>query len=570
MLSQRFFAAGTNAALLPPQRTRAAHLLQPGGAAGLLLAAAIALLYAAWIYPPGFLQGSAPFWQQMDTDVTQYIAGYNAYAREGWHWPLFRIESLNAPDGTLTTFVDAIPLFALLLKAVAGGPDAAFWNPYGLWVALCYVLQGAGAWWICREAGLRSWSTLVLMAFLLASVPAFGFRVTHTSLMSQWLLVFAFALYVRSARRGTLSWLGWTVLVPVAFYTNVYLVVMVCLVFGADWLRHAWHDRWLAALRNLILPFAVLGATLFATMLPLAAAGVGREWGFGYYSMNLLAPLAGGQLLPLMASVATDGQGEGYNYLGLAVLLACPVLLAWRLARDPRFVLRHLPLLLVLLLSFAYALSSQAYLGRQLLYTWDVEEWMLPVTSQLRASGRFFWTVSYAAVIFTVIALHRRAPGAWRPAVMGVALALQAWDLGPAHDIVRIKSAQASPAPIDYAAWDRALGADVKALNVYPPFRCGNAPPHKTLLPLMYYASERKLTISTGYMARTTRPCSNYAQDIAARAASTEGAAARAAYVFAQADFPDLAAVQQLFGRLAVACSTVDFAWVCKPKEDKP
>ncbi|WP_374582727.1 hypothetical protein [Pseudoduganella sp.] len=567
MLSQRIRPHGR------PLFTRAGvgpAWLQADGMAGLLAAAALALLYACWIYPPGFLLGTSPYWGQLDTDITQYIAGYNAYAREAWHWPLFRIESLNAPEGTLTTFVDAIPLYALVLKALVGGADAAFWNPFGLWIALCYLLQGAGAWWICREAGLRSWATLGAMTLLLASFPAFGFRVSHVSLMSQWLLVFSFALYLRSSRRHTFSWLGWTALVPVAFYTNIYLVVMVCLVFGADWLRFAWQERWQRTLRNLVLPFLVLGTSLFATMLPLAAGGVGREWGFGFYSMNVLAPLAGGQLLPFAAAVATDGQGEGYNYLGLAVLLAFPLLLAWRLARDKTFLLRHWPLALVLLLSWLYALSNQAFLGKQELFTWHVREWMLPITSQLRASGRFFWTVGYAMVIFAVIGLHRRAPAAWRPAVIGAVLALQAWDLGPAHELLRVKSNQSSPAPISYAAWDRALGPDVQALNVYPPFRCGTVQPHKTLLPLMYYASERKLAISTGYMARTQRPCDNYAQDIAARAASRQGPAAHAAYVFAQADFPDLAAVEQLFGALPVQCGAVDFAWVCKPKENKP
>lgn len=545
--------------------------LQPCGSAGLLLASLLALLYAGWIYPSGFLLGTSPYWGQLDTDITQYIAGYNAYAREAWHWPLFRIESLNAPDGTLTTFVDAIPLFALVLKALVGGPDAAFWNPFGLWIALCYLLQGAGAWWICREAGLRSWATLGAMTLLLASFPAFGFRVSHISLMSQWLLVFSFALYLRSSRRNVFSLPGWTILVPVAFYTNIYLVVMVCLVFGADWLRFVRHERWQHTLRNLLLPFLVLGISLFATMLPLAAGGMGREWGFGFYSMNMLAPLAGGKLLPFAAAVATEGQGEGYNYLGLAVLLAFPLLLAWRLAREPGFLLRHWPLALVLLLSWLYALSNQAFIGQQELFTWHVREWMQPVTSQLRASGRFFWTVGYAMVIFAVIGLHRRAPAAWRPAVIGAVLALQAWDLGPAHELLRVKSNQSSPAPINFAAWDKALGADVKALNVYPPFRCGTVQPHKTLLPLMYYAAERKLAISTGYMARTLRPCDNYAQDIASRAArAASSPAQRAAYVFAQADFPDLAAVEQLFGGLPVHCGAVDFAWVCKPKENKP
>ena len=70
-----------------------------------------------------------------------------------------------------------------------------------------------------------------------------------------------------------------------------------------------------------LLPCGVLFLTLWVTMLPLPPGKVTPEWGFGYYSMNLLSPFLGGSLIDVPFRVA-PGQYEGYNYLGLGVLLA--------------------------------------------------------------------------------------------------------------------------------------------------------------------------------------------------------------------------------------------------------
>ena len=255
-------------------RLQRLHRLSAEGPAGLVMAALLAIGFALWLYKYPMLRGTAPFWWREDADITQYLAGFNAFVHEPWHWPLLRIESLNTPDGTLATFLDTIPLYAMFLKVVH--PGAGYWNPYGLWIALCFTLQGAGAWWILREARVRSWPALVALALLLASFPALTRRIPHTSLMSQWLLLFALAVYLRSSRMKRLATGWWAALLVGAFYINIYLFAMASSIFAADVLRELLRRpvKRASILRALLAPVAVYGllfATMWITMLVPAA-----------------------------------------------------------------------------------------------------------------------------------------------------------------------------------------------------------------------------------------------------------------------------------------------------------
>jgi hypothetical protein len=547
---------------LPPARRLLRLCADPAGPAALLLAALLALWLAYQVYGGQFMRGLSGFWLSDDSDLAQYISGFNAYVHEPWHWPLLRIESVNWPDGTLATFLDTIPLYALVLKLLRHGPDVRYSNPYVGWIMLCYLLQGAGAWWICREAQLRSWAALAALTVLLATFPALTFRIHHISLMSQWLLLFAFALYLRGSRLGRLAGGGWTALLIGGFYINIYLFSMLSLLFGADALRHLRNGGWRQALPALLGAPLLLGLSLWLTMLPLAPAGQSSEWGFGFYSMNLLSPIAGGDLLRFATPMATTGQGEGYNYLGVFLLLFTAGAIRLRQRHDGQFCRRHAVLLWMLALLALYALSNNVYLGAQPLYTLELPEWTRTVTDQLRASGRFFWPVGYAVVIFTVVSVQRHAGRARAAALLALLVGLQWWDLQGHHRSARNDVDAPQSSRVEAALWDAFLGPQVDTLMVYPPFGCGTSAGTQTILPTMRYAVKRQLKMSTGYVARLKKPCDNYAREIgAAQAPGT-------AFVFIKQDFPSLASVRQLLGEPPQsACVDANFAYLCKRQQ---
>jgi len=541
------------AAVVPEVRTRWWHAQGP---LGLACAVTIAVLFAVWLYSLAFLQGDTPFWWREGEDISQYLIGFNAFVREPWHWPLLRMESLNAPQGTLATFLDTVPLYAMLLKLLRHGPDTPYWNPYGLWIAICFALQGAGAWWICREANLRRWSALLAMTLLLASFPPFTFRVGHISLMSHWILLFGVAIYIRSTRLGQLAVTPWVVLLPMAFYVNIYLFAMASALFAADVVRQLIGGPARPALMAPLLAYGLLLASMFATMLPMPPGAGEREWGFGYFSMNLLSPLSGGLLVQFDVSHA-NGQDEyeSYSYLGVFLLAMAAYVWRLRLRADPGLRARHQPLCAVLVLLTLYALSNIVYLGPVKLMSVNTQL-LEPVTSVFRASGRFFWPVGYVLVVFTVIGLARYLPPRRAALLLAAVTALQLWDLGPHHARSRTAVAKSATSLIDAARWEAFLGKDVRAIHYYPPFRCSKAASQPLLLPTMHYAVRHGYTMSTGYIARARKPCDNYAGEIAALPATT-------AVLFEKDDFPELRQPMNLLGPSGV-CADMGLAWLCR------
>ena len=535
------------------------RLADPAGPLALLLAALLALALAHWLFSTPFMRGQLSFWHQQDNDLAQYLAGFNAYVREPWHWPLLRIESINTPDGTLATFLDTIPLYAMLLKLWQHGPDTPYRNPYALWITLCFLLQGAGAWWICREARLRSWPVLGAMTAMLALFPPLAFRIHHTSLMSQWLLLFGLAVYLRGQRLGRLATAAWLPLMLAAFYINIYLFCMLALLFAADLAHHARAGDVRRSALTALVAGGALGLSMLATMLPLGNGAGGADWGFGYYSMNLLSPFSGGRLLHFPHATAHDGQGEGYAYVGVFVLLAAGYAVALRRGLDPGFWRRHRALAVTLALMAVFSLSNMVYLGKNELFHLDLPAWTAKVTSVMRSSGRFFWLPGYVLTAFTVVTLARHLPPRRCAALLLALIALHVWDLRPHFDDVRRVVTTPAAEPVREALWDGFLGSGTRALQVYPPFGCDKGPAVKTLLPTMVYAVKRQMSISTGYLSRVKKPCDNYATEIAGITAPST------AFVFIKNDFPERQQIDRLLGGpSAASCVEADFAWLCK------
>lgn len=527
---------------------------RPSGLEGLVLALVLAGFFVLRTFGYDFVLGTAPYWQTQVDDVTQYIAGFNMYFTAPWQFPLLAFDSLNYPNGTRVTFVDAIPLYSLLLKLFLPSSWAPF-NPFGFWVALCFLLQAAGAWWIARELRTNSWFLLICLLVIFLTYPALMARMGHISLMSHWILLFAIALYVRSYRQRQLTHWPWTILLVGAFYINIYLFVMACgfLVVSLFSMRRMiqWRD-----VRNILMPFALLAATSLVMLFPLPTAEITRELGFGYYSMNLLSPITGGRFIkPQVVEVA--GQYEGFNYLGLGVLVALLIAYLRRKRTVGDIVKRHRALFMLLLLFTIYALSNQIYFGGQQIIVLKYPGILRGLTSQFRASGRFFWPVGYCLVVFSLLMLHRSLGGR-RFAVAAILLVgLQIADLSDHYKGLRQISNRDSHRPMDYAVWDSHLSKSVRTLYFYPKFKCGQVP-HETLLSVMRYAAERGLKLNTGYIARYTPDC----QDIEREIAGSDPE--KSAFIFAHTDYPTQESVTKLFSDSAkIRCSEVQFAHVC-------
>lgn len=533
--------------------------LESTGRAGFAVALAIGLLFVWRYFPAGFVAGTSSYWSTEVDDVTQYFAGFNAFFSAPFSYPLLAFDSINYPQGTRVTFVDAIPLYALLLKLFVPGSFAPF-NPFGVWVALAFIGQAVCAWWILRELQIKSWLALLALVVCLLTFPALTTRLGHISLMSHWIILCALALYIRCRRTAEPQRWGWSVLLVAAFYINIYLFVMASAIYMVTCLYNS--DKFkLGQLIKASIPFLIIGASLFLTVFPMARVAVAPETGFGVYSMNLLSPFHGGNYLKF-PDPEMPGQYEGFNYLGLGVLLAFALGLTLDRKAAVSSFSQHRALTWLMVLFTAYALSNLVYYGTHLVVTINYPSFMDRITSQFRASGRFFWPVGYCVIIFAIATLRRKLSTLLFAGCMVVLAGLQVSDLSSLRHRLVDTAKRPAASILTQSAWDQQFTSDIRYLYFFPKFRCGQSELIlNTLMPTMRYAAVHGIKMNTGYVARANSNCT--AESTKAEIASS--AQNQSLYVFVKGDFPQVEQVKALFPtNQQPACKEVDFAHICR------
>lgn len=508
----------------------------------------------------------------MKGDWVPHHFGWAYFRAEPWHWPPGSIHGYYAPIGTSIGLTDSIPLAAYLLKPLSTWLPQPF-QYLGLWLLLCFALQGALA---ARLVSRWSPSAVVqaLGATLFVLLPALLARVGHAALCAHWLILWAMLVASRpSPRRFAVA--EWAVLGLVSGMTQPYLAAMVLpLLLGAALTGGGVS----MAARGVALGSAV-GATVVGWWLSglfvLQGAGSLASGGLGYYSMNLLAPLSPfgwSAVLPELP-IAGDGQAyEGFQYLGLGILLliATAALLAWRTRRggdatrvEPMAARLWTPAMLgICLLMAAFAVSPRITLGHRVLADLN-GAWSAPLAT-FRSSGRFFWPLAYLGIAWAVATVATRLPRPATLAVMIAAVVVQAADLHAIHEDRR-RTAHSDAFytwtnPFASPRWT-AIVPGYAHLALVPPPQCGASPqPYEAAVRL---ASQHGLTLNAGVIARGDVGAQRrYCADLGARieTATLEG---DTLYVVSAAGAAGLTRA----AGARMACGRIDAVWICTAPE---
>ncbi len=225
--------------------------------------------------------------------------------------------------------------------------------------------------------------------------------------------------------------------------------------------------------------------------------------GFGYYSMNALSPI-----YPYRSAVfkgfpfmdPTGGQYEGYQYLGVGVILLvllCDFCLGPR--QKIRLLVRQGGILAACLALTLLALSNKIYVGDHLLLSVGPKEWLV----QFRATGRLFWPVTYVLVVGSIVLVCRYLPKRAAYAVLIVAAALQFVDASQMRRSVRHYFRSPASWVVDTQQLRPLIAAHSK-LTIWPKFLCGANHEAPEFLQLGLLASETAIPIDTMYVGRET------------------------------------------------------------------
>lgn len=416
----------------------------------LALGALIGIAFFLIVYGTASLDVSYDSWilsGHVESDIACDYAGWVHYRNAPWSWPLGVNKNIGYPYGNAIAVSGPVAPMGLLFKVLSPLLPETF-QFYGWWALLCYALQGMAA---ALLAGLFTDRRVSVAAIcvLFVSSPVLAERAfRHCSLMIHFVVLLAYYLYIRRSRGfGRGQWWKYTLLTSCAvtvfpyFYPIVLGIMMASLL---QTIRRPGGVRCLAGywLANTTIPLAcgwMVG--LFYSKTPAARDG------YGIFSMNLnqvINPQSYGDILwsrvfqvrPLVLA-----QYDGFNYLGLGVLLALPLLALaflisvrkqllptlWGLAR------RHIWLGLVVIGFAAYAVSNQVYWGGLLVFSYPLPSAASVVTGLFRASSRIFYGTYYflflvaAALCCKVCGSRKRLASA----LLVLIAAVQLWDISP-------------------------------------------------------------------------------------------------------------------------------------------
>jgi len=374
-------------------------------------------------------------WLQYTDAVFQYLA-WKFFAQTPWALPpginpLYGLEFSNS-----IFYSDSIPLFALLFK-LAGFAQEGEFQYFGIWLLLCFCLQFLAGYLISGLISDRIWLRAVIATFFVFA-PVMVWRLYgHYALLGQFLIIFALFLNLTD-RRGS-SLLFWTFLIGAAALIHAYLLAMVLPLWGSDII-----NRWrkgekttqMAAIEAAAVVFSLVAA-LWAAGFFVMSGGYG-EGGFGYYRMDVLALLNPMGWSYILRDLPVD-EGEGFNFVGLGMLLIILMLVSVRLGgrHEPVGPLGlPIPLLVVLAIFTLVALTNQLSLGPCVL-TIPLPDAILSIFSVVRASERFFWPSMYL-LYFVVFTVAVRTFGERRAgAALAICLAIQVVDTSAAWRMIR-------------------------------------------------------------------------------------------------------------------------------------
>jgi len=533
--------------------------LSSTGSLGLFLAMALSIFFICVTFDFHFILGNSRYWTGDGMDVGQHVSGMAMYLSNPWQFPLLAFDNLNYPQGTRVTFVDGIPIYAVLLKLFLP-KSIGFINPLGYWIGLCFLLQGISAWWITKELQIKSWFCLIFLILVFLTFPPLMMRLRQTALMSHWLILFSIVFYLQGHRLQRFSVIGWTFLIFSSFYIHIYLFAMVFGIYIASIFevksRFSIYQVFLK-----LLPLIVLMASLFIFLLPLPPFSLIKEVGFEKYGLSILSPFMGGELIQWQINMTEGQKEEGFPYLGLGVVIAFLYVTFLQKSECKKIIKNHMALFIVMIFYFVYSLSDHIYFQDKLIAIMSYPDFLSFITGELRYAARFFWPLSYAIIIFSACILYRRLSSRAFCFFICILLAIQLADIRGYYQQLKTKVyGHKTHHILDFSALDNFRDKPIKHLYLYPKYKCTLKPfRNNVALSVMRYAAIRHLTVNTGYIARYKPLCNDVKKEIASSNHD------QSIYIFMSDEYPNKEAVLDLMETSSnVSCQEINMVYLCK------
>ena len=465
------------------------------------------------------------------SDATQHHLGWVFFRNTPWTFPIGLTKGLTCTGPVSCMYSDSIPLFGLIFKILSPILPETF-QFLGLWGMICFALNGGfGAALLYRIKPNIVFSSVGSLFY--SAFPPSIHRITHhNSLGAIWLFIIAMILcldYKKEYKHRFTPMILWSVNCMLAVLIHSYFVPMVFMVMLGYVILVVYREK------KLKKAVAVFCASVVSTLLTLFIIGgfYGQgsyiDGGFGGYSSNLNTFFDSRGFSKFLRPLnAFDGQGEGFGYLGLGmivcVIIALIILLSILEKKEGSFIkaarglykkykVEFWAITAVFMFSFCWAVSNRITLNGRVLLEIPLPRLVRGGLSIFRCSGRFIW-VSGVIVMTSAMALVSKLPKKTAIAVVGLCFFIQGLDI---RDWCRnLHKQYAQPPAYEYALQDERweeLTEDTKEI-IFLPMKDAYGLYMQMYFDFAQMAAKKNISLSSFYLARMDlASCRDYAQE---------------------------------------------------------
>ena len=459
-------------------------------------------------------------WLMDGSDWPQHFLGWHFFKNEPWQFPPGKLISIQPPISTSIGYTDSIPIIALIFKLFANILPHNF-QYIGFWLLLCFCLQGFfGALLVSTVS--RDFMTQLIGAGIFVISPILLLRIGHPALCSHWILLAALWLYFR--KRKDISHINhlapWISIVFIGAAVHPTITVMILGLAFAYYLRLWLVDR-AVKIRYCILNFSVLISLTLLVWWLIGYFELGQiggsygAYGVGDFSMNLLAPInpmaygnweGSWSTFLLSRPLTTDLQMDGFNYLGVGVIILALCVFYAAVTHPPEFetIMPILPLAFLCISFTLLALSYKITLGNHIIFEFKLNQEILKALSIFRASGRFFWPPYYSFLFLIITFIIRRNNAKIGLLMLAICLAFQLADFQNIYNSPLLKELRNTRRewqnPLKSEVWS-VIGENYDKVIIVPPLFYGEEPA-VSYIPFAYLAANYGMSTNSFYLAR--------------------------------------------------------------------
>lgn len=436
-------------------------------------------------------------WMMGEMDRRQHFLGWNFFSKNSWKFPIGFYDNWATPNGMSVMFTDSISIAAIFFKLFSGILPKTF-QYFGFWLYLSFAMTGAFIAFIFNKVTDDLRIKAMLSVFFIMT-PIMFLRVDgHTSLTSQWLILWALYLFINEDYSKK-QLIKWNTLFIMTVLIHPYFLFMDYVIFSVHLFKGLILDKKISFIQ-LLLNFITTACSVVFVMFILGYFKVDASSeiiGLGEFNMNLNAfvnPIGTSRIIGDV--LAFPYQYEGMAYLGVGGILVVGLGILYLIYKG---VNRHninlyIGLTVVSVILIILAVANRVTFGGHVLLQFNVSGIIGKLWGMIRATGRMIWPVWY---IITVFAFMKTIKTSKKNAVIivGLILAIQLYDLSGMYMKTRGKFVYVNKwqNPLEDEFWNK---AKTEYIHVSFTHSVSN------YAPIAYYASMNGLTMDYGYFAR--------------------------------------------------------------------